>query len=105
MDGCALSDVAAMGNRPEPTACATESGHDPEGAGGANGLEPADHQPGRKRPASTLALVQPLRTLGRLDVGSAGGSAAISPLQAARLARQAHQRASRRNDNSFTTGP
>ena len=63
------------------------------------------NQVGNGRPISTLTLVQLLRALGRLDVGSAGGSAAISPLQAASLARQTRQRASRRNDNASTTGP
>jgi transcriptional regulator with XRE-family HTH domain len=57
------------------------------------------------RPASTLTLVQLLRALGRLDVLEVlEQSANISPLQAARLARQRRQRASRRDDDSSTTG-
>jgi transcriptional regulator with XRE-family HTH domain len=57
------------------------------------------------RPASTLTLVQLLRALGRLDVLEVlEQSATISPLQAARLARQRRQRASRRDDDSLTTG-
>lgn len=57
------------------------------------------------RPASTLTLVQLLRALGRLDVMEVlEQSATISPLQAARLARQRRQRASRREEDSSTTG-
>ena len=53
------------------------------------------------RPASTLTLVQLLRALGRLDVLEVlEESAAISPLQAVRLARQQRQRASRRGANT-----
>lgn len=57
------------------------------------------------RPASTLTLVQLLRALGRLDVLEVlEESATISPLQAVRLAGQQRQRASRRNEDSSTTG-
>ena len=57
------------------------------------------------RPASTLTLVQLLRALGRLDVLEVlEESAAISPLEAARLERQQRQRASRRGEGSSTTG-
>jgi transcriptional regulator with XRE-family HTH domain len=54
------------------------------------------------RPASLLTFVQLLRGLGRLDIlDSFESSAVISPLQAARLARQQRHRASRQNDNSL----
>ncbi|MCA8833340.1 helix-turn-helix domain-containing protein [Hymenobacter pini] len=57
------------------------------------------------RPASTLTLVQLLRALGRLDVLEVlEESATISPLQAAKLARQQRQRASRRDEDTTAPG-
>lgn len=53
------------------------------------------------RPASLLTFVQLLRGLGRLDLlDTLESSAAISPLQAARLVRQQRQRASRQSGTS-----